>query len=98
MPTAIQMQFQNLGLDDYDRVCEALDFPSDWPDGLLAHGASEEDGKLRVVDIWDSPETYDRFVEERLGPAIGQALGDRAEQPQRKDVPLHTFYAGAPSG
>jgi hypothetical protein len=90
--TRIQMDFANLRLDDYDRVCEALNFPSDWPEGLLAHESSEADGRLRVVDVWESPSAFDRFVEQRLGPAIGQALGDRAEQPQRSDVELHTFY------
>lgn len=92
MATRIQMDFANLRLDDYDRVCETLNFPSDWPDGLLAHGSMELEGRLRVVDVWESSSVFDRFVEQRLGPAIGEALGERAEQPQRTDAELHTFY------
>jgi hypothetical protein len=92
MATRVQLDFANLGLDDYDRVCEALNFPSDWPDGLHVHGSSEIDGHLRVVDVWESSGHFDRFVEERLGAAIPQALGDRAEQPERNDSELHTFY------
>lgn len=92
MATRVQMDFDKLGLDDYDRVCEVLNFPSDWPDGLLAHGSADADGHLRVVDVWESSSDFDRFVEQRLGPAIGEALGDRAEQPGRTDVELHTFY------
>ncbi|HUZ29986.1 MAG TPA: hypothetical protein VMU90_12135 [Solirubrobacteraceae bacterium] len=93
MATRIQMDFSGLNLADYDKVCEALNFPSDWPDGLLAHTSAEVDGRLRVVDIWESPGQFDGFVEGRLGPAIGGALGDRAEQPQRSDRELYTFYA-----
>ena len=92
MATRVQIDFANLGLDDYDRVCETLNFPSDWPDGLLAHASMEADGHLRVVDVWESSGHFDRFVEGRLGSAIGTALGDRAEQPQRSDLELHTFY------
>jgi hypothetical protein len=94
MATRIQLDFTSLGLDDYDRACEALNFPSDWPDGLLAHGSAEVDGRLRVVDVWESGDHFDRFAESRLGPALGQALGDRAEQPQRSDQELHSFYTG----
>ncbi len=93
MATRVQLDFAKLGLGDYDRVCEALNFPADWPDGLLAHGSAEVDGRLRVVDVWKSGADFDRFVEQRLGSAIADALGARAEQPKRSDAELHSFYA-----
>ena len=92
MATRVQLDFANLTLDDYDRVSETLNFPSDWPDGLIAHGSAENDGHLRVVDVWESSGHFDRFVEQRLSRAIGEALGDRAEMPERDDRELHTFY------
>jgi hypothetical protein len=92
MATRVQLDFASVTLDDYDRVSETLNFPSDWPDGLLAHGSAEIEGRLRVVDVWESGGHFDRFVDERLGAAIAQTLGDRAEQPSRSDVELHTFY------
>jgi hypothetical protein len=91
--TRIQLDFTNVGLDDYDNVCTTLNFPADWPDGLLAHTSVEVDGRLRVVDVWESPAEFDRFVEHRLGQAIGQALGERAEQPGRTETQLHTFFS-----
>ena len=92
MAVALRLEFSNLALDDYDATCRALNFPADWPDGLLAHGSSEADGRLRVVDVWESREHFDRFVEQRLGSAIGEAVGDRAEQPEVTETPLHSFY------
>jgi hypothetical protein len=92
MATRMQMDFANLGLSDYDAVCEKLNFPSDWPDGLISHGSAEVDGKLRVVDVWESQDHCERFAQSRLGPAIGEALGDRAEEPQVSPQELHTFY------
>ncbi len=93
MATGLRLDFSNLGLDDYDRVCEVLNFPSDWPDGQLTHAAIEVDGKLRVMDVWESRERFDRFVDERLQNAMSEALGDRAEAPQVSETQLHAFYA-----
>ena len=41
MPVGIRLDFSDFSLDDYDRTCQALDFPARWPDGLLAHAALE---------------------------------------------------------
>jgi heme-degrading monooxygenase HmoA len=45
-----------------------------------------------VVDIWESRQDFDQFVESRLDDAMGQALGDRAESPQITEFELHTIY------
>jgi hypothetical protein len=63
------------------------------PDGLLAHGSVEVEGKLRVYDVWESRAQFDQFVADRLGAAIGQALSERAGQPQVTEGPFHTFCA-----
>jgi hypothetical protein len=49
MAVGVTQDFESLQLADYDAVCEALNFPAEWPDGLLAHGSVEVDGKLRVT-------------------------------------------------
>jgi hypothetical protein len=93
MATGLRLDFSSLGLDDYDRVCEELNFPSDWPDGLLSHAAIEVDGSLRIMDVWESRERFDRFVQERLQDAMREAVGDRAEAPEISQTELHAFYA-----
>ena len=92
MATRVQLDFAENTTDDYDRVSKELNFPADWPDGLIAHGSAEIDGHLRVVDVWESGGHFDRFLESQLGPAVERALGDRARQPERSDQELHTFY------
>ncbi|MEK6277358.1 MAG: hypothetical protein AABM29_05025 [Actinomycetota bacterium] len=91
MAVGLRLDFSNLGLDDYDAICRALNFPAEWPDGLLAHSSAEADGRLRVVDAWESRQHFDRFVQERLQSALGEALGDRAERPEVSETELHTF-------
>ncbi|MGH9010623.1 MAG: hypothetical protein ACRDYF_12365 [Acidimicrobiia bacterium] len=92
MAVGLRLEFPSLTLQDYDSVCDALNFPDEWPDGLKAHASTEVDGRLRVMDMWESRQHFDRFVESRLQAAIGKALGDRAEAPQITEFQLHTIY------
>ena len=93
MAVALRLDFTNFGLDEYDAICKSLNFPADWPDGLIVHGSTEVDGQLRVLDIWESRQQFDGFVANRLQAAMGQAMGDRAEAPQITQMDLHTLYA-----
>lgn len=92
MAVGLRIDFSNLTLQDYDQICEALNFPADWPEGLKAHASTEVDGQLRVMDWWESRQQFDRYVETHLQAAIGKALGDRAEAPQITEFELHTIY------
>jgi hypothetical protein len=94
MPVGITMDFDGIGIADYDEICEALNFPAVWPEGLIAHGSAEtDDGNLRVRDVWESVEAWDKFREGTLVPTIGRTLGDRAVPPAESRRELHTFYA-----
>jgi hypothetical protein len=47
------------------------------PEGLIMHVALERpEGGLRYLDIWDTEEDCDRFVESRLHPIIHSLLAD----------------------
>jgi hypothetical protein len=92
MAVGLRLEFTNLTLQDYDSVCDALNFPADWPDGLKVHASTEVDGRLRVMDMWESRQHFDQFVESRLQSAMGKALGDRAQAPQITEFDLHTIY------
>jgi hypothetical protein len=49
------------------------------PDGCLVHSAGEGPNGFRVVDIWESQEAFDSFMNERLMPAMQEAgMGDMA--------------------
>ena len=63
---------------DYEKVTRALNVDGDPPPGLMVHAAGEVDGKWRSVDVWESEADYNRFREERLMPAVIQAMGEEA--------------------
>jgi quinol monooxygenase YgiN len=51
------------------------------PPGCIVHTASEVDGRVRVVDVWESKEAIDEFFQSTLGPAFAKH-GIEAEQPE----------------
>jgi quinol monooxygenase YgiN len=60
----------------YDQVTAAMNVEGDPPAGLIVHTASVTDrGTIMIVDVWESQEAFDRFSDERLMPAIREAMG-----------------------
>jgi len=51
------------------------------PPGCIVHTASDVDGRVRVVDVWESKEAIDAFFQNELGPAFERA-GIEPEPPE----------------
>ncbi len=50
-------------------------------------------GKVKIVDIWESPEAFGAFAESKLGPTIADTLGDDAPPaPEPEFTELHNAY------
>jgi hypothetical protein len=47
------------------------------PEGLIVHVATETDGGVHIVDVWESAEHQERFMAERLGPSIAKVMAER---------------------
>jgi hypothetical protein len=45
---------------------------SDAPPSCIVHTASEVDGEVRVVDVWESRQPVEDFFQTKLGPAFAQ--------------------------
>ena len=78
MAEGLILEFDGLGVEDYRRVNELLgiDMDSgegDWPSGLLTHVGGAKDGGLIVFELWSSQADQERFLADRLGPALSQA-------------------------
>ena len=91
---AIIMEFEmQVTPDQYDAVDAALDPAGNPPDGMIAHSARFDGDTLQVLDIWESEQAFENFVESRLGPTIGETLGDDAPPaPQPKYTQLHNAH------
>jgi hypothetical protein len=81
--------------DQYDAVDAALDPVGNPPDGMIAHSARFDGDTLKILDVWESEQAFENFVESRLGPTIGETLGDEAPPaPQPRYTQLHNARSG----
>lgn len=46
--------------------------------GAIIHAAGLYEGKLRVIEVWESEDAYRRFRDERLTPALQKVIGPEA--------------------
>jgi len=68
---------------------ERVESPADWPvEGLLVHAAGQGPNGFRVVDVWDSEESFSRFGESLL--PILQEIGVEGEP---EIYPAHSFVS-----
>jgi hypothetical protein len=70
----------------------AVAYGEDVDMGLIFHSGGPIDEGWGVIDFWESREAFDRFIQERFQPALGQ-VADRTFQspPEIKEFPVHTF-------
>ena len=77
-----------------ERFDEVVARVGERPDGMLArYAGATEDGSLRVISLWESKAHADRFMTERLGPALATVLGpEPAGTPQALGVEVSRAY------
>ncbi len=70
MPVAIVMDFPGAALDQYDQVIAGMGFRSGGPavPGGLFHRVTATDDGIRVVDVWETNEQFEKFAQEKIGP------------------------------
>ena len=64
------------------------------PEGLLVHTAGPGDQGWYVYDIWESPEHFQRFAEEKLRPAMETTGVGGSAQPEPQFFPIETLAKG----
>jgi hypothetical protein len=93
MPIVMNMQWDNVTVEQYEQVRKDVNWEGNRPAGALFHVASFTSGGLRVTDLWESPEAFARFTEQRLMPAV-QKLGIKSP-PRVEITPVHATYTPA---
>jgi hypothetical protein len=88
---------------NYDTVSAALDL-KEAPDGLLIHtaGFDHDAGVFRILDVWQTREQGEKFINERLMPIIepmaaaAQQSGDETFAPPSRETwyELHDSMTG----
>ena len=82
--------------DHYQQVAAGLVDPP--PDGLIAHVAGPTDEGVRIIDVWESEEAWERFRSDRLAPAIAALGGPSRPEATFRDLrPEHVVLRNRPA-
>jgi hypothetical protein len=92
MAIAVQMDFEGATLEQYDNVLELMGLTPKGPGpaGSISHFATKTDSGLRVVDVWESREQFDKFAQEQIGPFSQQA--GITGQPAMQFFEVHNYF------
>jgi uncharacterized protein YeaC (DUF1315 family) len=74
----IIMEFEGFQPENYDAVAQEIGWPGNWPEGLTFHVAGQSADGMRLVEIWDSRDQHDRWMQETIQPAIQKVAGEVA--------------------
>ena len=74
MAIAVQQDFPGGTLAQYDEVVKKMGFHPGGPGakGGLFHWVTKTDGGIRVVDVWESRDQFEKFAAEKIGPISAQ--------------------------
>ena len=72
-----QVMSAGVPLDMIEAVTHEMDVDNAPPPGMIVHVHYEQDGRVHIVDVWDSQQAHDDFVESRLLPAMGKVAANK---------------------
>ena len=91
MSTVMVMEWTGITQDQYNQVMRALDMDKMPPMGGILHVAGFQGGTLRVMDIWESQQAFEKFQKERLTMAMQKA--GITSMPRLQFYPALNIYA-----
>ncbi len=70
MAVAVVLEFAGGTIEQYDQVIQRMGFQPGGagPPGGLFHWVTSTAGGIRVTDVWESREAFERFAQEKIGP------------------------------
>jgi hypothetical protein len=86
----MSMRWAEVTPEQYEEARELINWEGDVPDGAVLHVAGFAGDGLRVTDVWESEEHFNRFVEERLMPGV-QQIGIQG-QPEVEFYPVQNIF------
>jgi len=74
-----------------DAVTDEMGVDVELPPGGILHLHFEKDGRAHGVDVWDSIEAYEQFVQSTLMPVMGKVAAERGLDPSKMGEPEVTI-------
>jgi hypothetical protein len=93
MAIVMKMRWEGVTPEQYDEVRAAVQWESDAPAGGISHVVWFDGGAMHIVDVWDSAEAFQAFVDGRLMPGVAKV--GVAGQPEVSIHPAHRVFDAA---
>ena len=92
MTVGLRIKFAGGTQQQYDVTHGHMGVTENPPEGLIFHSAGPIEEGWGVIDFWESRAAFDRFIGERMQPAV-QKLGDQtfSGPPDIKEFPVHNY-------
>jgi hypothetical protein len=70
MAVAVVLEFEGSTLEQYEQVIQKMGFTHGGPggDGGLFHWVTATDDGIRVTDVWQTKEHFQKFAQEQIEP------------------------------
>ena len=94
MAFVMRMEWPEVTPELYDKVREIVDWEQSVAAGAVFHIAFFDEGGFKAIDIWETPEQFQSFVDNRLTPGIAEAGGIEGE-PTVTFTPIHRYFNAA---
>jgi len=94
MAVGVQIDLKGATLEQYDKVNEGIGLLPGGPAVReeLFHWVTKTEDGIRIIDVWESREAFEKFAQERLGPVLQEVGLPTAPEVQYFEV--HNYFAG----
>ena len=99
MAVAVVQEFKGATLDQYDQVVQRMELTPGGPGAPagLFHWVTKTDDGIRVTDVWETREDFEKFAQEQIAPYAQEAGFPGA--PEVAFYEVHNYNtAGPPRG
>ena len=96
MTIAVQLDFPGATLEQYDHGLEWLGLLPGGPAarGQLFHWVTAIDDGVRVMDVWESREAFESFMETRVLPVLPEIGVSEPHEDDMQFFDVHNYFAG----
>jgi hypothetical protein len=95
MAIGVELEFNGATVDQYDAVVQKMGFTPGGPGGPggIFHVCTKTDNGIRVIDVWESQEAFEKFAQEKIGP-LSADVG-MPGPPKVKFFDVHNYLVGS---
>jgi hypothetical protein len=70
MAVVMRMEWPEVSPEQYEEARKVVHWEHDVPQGAIFHVAFFDEGGFKVVDVWETAEDFESFVDNRLMPGL----------------------------